>query len=344
MPRLPGERRRLGNPSVADVAERAGVAPVTVSRVANGHASVSAETRRRVEEAMAELGYRANTAARALATGRFGTIGVIAFDLTKVGNLYIADAVLREAQRNGYQVNLATLDVADDASLQAAVRRLTSLAIDGLIVVEARILDTPNLRLPRGLPVVVAEGAQDIGYPAVGIDHGAGTIAAVEHLLHLGHLTVHHITGLTDSYPSVRRREAWQRTLQRNGREVPEPAIGDWTAASGHRAALHLLADPSVTSIFASNDQMALGVLLAARECGRRVPEDLSVIGYDDSEAAEFLIPPLTTVRQDLAEVGRICVQNLLANIQGNKPIWSTQLLTPELIVRQSTAAPNRTE
>ncbi|HEY9291209.1 MAG TPA: LacI family DNA-binding transcriptional regulator [Microlunatus sp.] len=341
MPRRAGERRRLGNPSVADVAERAGVAPVTVSRVVNGHSSVSSRTRERVEQAMAELGYRANTAARALATGRFGTIGVIAFDLTKVGNLYIADAVIREAQRNGYAINLATLDAADDATLQAAVRRLTNLAIDGLIVVEARILDTPNLQLPDNLPVVVAEGAPDIGYPAVGIDHGAGAIAAVEHLLRLGHRTVHHITGLTDSHPSVRRREGWERTLRRHGREIPPAVPGDWTAASGYRAGLQILDDPTVTAIFAANDQMAIGVLHAAAERGRRVPDDLSVVGYDDSETAEYLNPPLTTVHQDLAEVGRNCVSLLLTTIQGGKPTWSTQLLPPELVVRRSTAAPD---
>lgn len=340
MPRHPGERRRLGHPSVADVAARAGVAPVTVSRVANGHDSVRPETRQRVEQAMAELGYRANTAARALATGRFGTIGLIAFDLTKVGNLYIADAVIRQAQLAGYAANLATLDAADDASLQAAIQRLTSLAIDGLIVVEARILDTPNLRLPSNLPVVVAEGAPDIGYPAVGVDHGAGAIAATEHLLGLGHDTVHHVTGLADSYPSQRRREGWQRTLRRHGRDIPEAVAGDWSAESGYRAGLELLPDPGVTAVFAANDQMAIGLLRAAAELGRQVPDDLSVVGYDDSETAAYLTPPLTTVRQDLAGVGRSCVDLLVDSIRGDDPAWSTRLLRPELVVRQSTAAP----
>lgn len=341
MPRRPGERRRLGHPSLADVAERAGVAPVTVSRVANGQESVRPETRRRVQEAMTELGYRANTAARALATGRFGTIGVIAFDLTAVGNLYIADAVIRQAQHAGMAVNLATLDAADDASLQAAIQRLTSLAIDGLIVVEARILDTPNLRLPSNLPVVVAEGAPDIGYPAVGVDHGAGAIAATEHLLELGHRTVHHISGLPDSHPSARRRQAWQRTLRRHGCDIAEPIAGDWSAESGYRAGLELLTDPGVTAVFAANDQMAVGVLRAAAELGRRVPEDLSVVGYDDSEVAGYLTPPLTSVRQDLAGVGRSCVDLLVDSIHGNEPDWSTRLLRPQLVVRQSTAAPS---
>ncbi|WP_433169262.1 LacI family DNA-binding transcriptional regulator [Kribbella sp. CA-247076] len=340
MPRRAGERRRLGQPSMADVAAVAGVSAVTVSRVANGHASVTPETRERVEQAMKQLGYRENTAARALATGRFGTIGVVSFDLTATGNLYIVDAVIREAQNAGYGVNLATLDAAIDARLQAAVRRLTSLAIDGLVVVEARILDAPSLRLPANVPVVVAEGASDVGYPAVGADHGAGATAAVEHLLNLGHRTVHHVSGLADSYPAVRRRDAWQRALRRREREVPEAVVGDWTAASGYAAGLELLKDPGVTAIFAANDQMAAGVLRAAAESGRRVPDDLSVVGYDDAEVAGFLSPPLTTVRQDLDGVGRHCVSVLLSSMRGDKLDWSTRLLAPELVVRASTAPP----
>ena len=340
MPRRAGERRRLGQPSVADVAALAGVSAVTVSRVANGHASVSPETRERVEQAMKQLGYRANTAARALATGRFGTIGVVSFDLTATGNLYIVDAVIREAQQAGYGVNLATLDAAIDARLQAAVRRLTSLTIDGLVVVEARILDAPSLRLPDNVPVVVAEGASDVGYPAVGADHGAGATAAVEHLLSLGHRTVHHVSGLADSYPAVRRMEAWQRVLRRRECEVPPPMSGDWSAASGYAAGLELLGDPGVTAIFAANDQMAAGVLRAAAELGRLVPDDLSVVGYDDAEVAGFLTPPLTTVRQDLDGVGRHCVSVLLSAMRGEKLDWSTRLLAPELVVRSSTAPP----
>jgi DNA-binding LacI/PurR family transcriptional regulator len=340
MPRRAGERRRLGQPSMADVAALAGVSAVTVSRVANGHVSVTPETRERVEQAMKQLGYRENTAARALATGRFGTIGVVSFDLTATGNLYIVDAVIREAQQAGYAVNLATLDAAIDARLQAAVRRLTSLAIDGLVVVEARILDAPSLRLPAGVPVVVAEGASDVGYPAVGADHGAGATAAVEHLLSLGHRTVHHVSGLADSYPAVRRKEAWQRALRRRECEVPSPVSGDWSAASGYDAGLELLRDPGVTAIFAANDQMAAGVLRAAAEIGRRVPGDLSVVGYDDAEVAGFLTPPLTTVRQDLDGVGRHCVSVLLSAMRGEKLDWSTRLLAPELVIRASTAPP----
>ncbi|MCL2585771.1 MAG: LacI family transcriptional regulator [Streptosporangiales bacterium] len=344
MPRRPGEWQS-GSPSLADVAARAGVSTQTVSRVVNGTANVREETRERVESALDELGYRAHSAARALATGRFGSIGVLCFDLTKFGNLHIVDEAIRRAQADGYAVYVSSIPDATDADLQAAVRVLTDQAVDGLIVVEARILDTPRLRLPRDLPVVVAEGARDIPYPAVGIDHGFGARLAVGHLLGLGHRTVHHVCGLPDSYPAATRLEGWRAVLAERGRPVPAPVAGDWSAASGYRAAMELLGqhggDP-VTAIFAANDQMAAGVLRAAADLGRRVPADLSVAGYDDSELAAYLLPALTTVRQDLRGVGRRCVDLLVPALRGGDAPSpeSVDLVLPGLVVRASTAAP----
>lgn len=344
MPRRPGEWQS-GQPSLADVAARAGVSTQTVSRVVNGTANVREDTRERVESALADLGYRAHTAARALATGKFGSIGVLCFDLTKFGNLHIVDEAIRRAQANGYAVYLSSIPDATDADLQAAVRGLTDQAVDGLIVVEARILDTPRLRLPRDLPVVVAEGARDIPYPAVGVDHAFGARLAVEHLLALGHRCVHHVSGLPDSYPAAARLEAWRAVLAERERPVPAPVAGDWSAASGYRAAMELLerdGDEPVTAIFAANDQMAAGVLRAASDLGRRVPADLSVAGYDDSELAAYLLPPLTTVRQDLHGVGRRCVDLLLPALRGGAvpSPGAGGLVLPELVVRASTAAP----
>jgi DNA-binding LacI/PurR family transcriptional regulator len=363
MPRRRGEWQS-GQPSLADVAARAGVSTQTVSRVVNGTANVLPDTRMRVERALTELGYRAHTAARALATGKFGSIGVLCFDLTKFGNLHIVDAAIRQAQASGYAVYLSSVPDATDADLQAAVRGLTDQAVDGLIVVEARILDTPSLRLPRDLPVVVAEGARDIPYPAVGVDHAFGARLAVEHLLGLGHATVHHVSGLPDSYPALTRLEAWRSVLTERGRPVPVPAAGDWSAASGYRAAMELLGSgprtggPAtagdtagdtggdtggpVTAIFAANDQMAAGVMRAAADLGRRVPGDLSVAGYDDTELAAYLVPALTTVRQDLRAVGRRCVDLLVPAVRGGVPLppRTAGLMRPELVVRASTAAP----
>src|SRR5699024_5617234 len=133
-----------------------------------------------------------------------------------------------------------------------------------------------------------------------GMDEAAGARAAVGHLLELGHRTVHHLAGPSGSNPARRRRTAWQRMLTRNGCPVPEVVHGDWSPISGYRAAVEMLEHEEVTAIFAANDQMAAGALRAATERGIRVPEELSIVGYDDQDFAPFLTPPLTTVAQDL--------------------------------------------
>ena len=334
-------RPRQSGPSLEDVAALAGVSGQTVSRVVNGTAYVMPATRAKVERAVAELGYRTNTAARALATGRFGSVGVVCFDLTAVGNLFIIDEAIRQAQQHRYAATLITVPNATEADLQTALRGLADQTVDGMLLIEGRILDTPHLHLPEDLPIVVAEGARDVPYAAVGVDHAAGGWLAVEHLVGLGHSTVHHISGLPSSYPALARLQAWQDVLRRHHRAVPEPVAGDWSAASGYQAALKLLRDDSISAIFAANDQMAAGAVRAAADLGRRVPEDLSVVGYDDSEMAAYLVPALTTVRQDLRSVGRRCMERLIPAMRDGEPLPPTlDLLSPELVVRASTAPP----
>jgi DNA-binding LacI/PurR family transcriptional regulator len=346
MPRRTGEWQSR-QPSLADVAALAGVSTQTVSRVVNGMGNVQPDTRRKVERGLAELGYRAHSGARALATGKFGSLGVLCFDLTEFGNLQIVDEAIHQAQARGYAVYLGIVPDATDADLQAAIRGLTDQSVDGLLVIEARILDTPSLRLPRDLPVVVTEGARDVPYAAVGADNAAGTRLAVEHLLEFGHPTVHHISGPLSSYPAVMRLEAWRETLADYGRPRPEPVAGDWSMASGYRAAMKLLSDEDpgngggagpVTAIFAGNDQMAAGVLRAAADLGLRVPADLSVAGYDDSEIAAYLVPALTTVHQDLRGVARRCMDRLISAVRGESSLVpAVDLVTPGLVVRAST-------
>jgi DNA-binding LacI/PurR family transcriptional regulator len=338
MPRRPGEWQ-TGQPSLADVAAQAGVSTQTVSRVVNGTGNVRPDTRQKVELVLADLGYRAHTGARALATGKFGSIGVLCFNLMQFGNLQIVNEAIHQAQACGYSVHLGSVPDATDADLQAAIRGLTDQAVDGLLVIEARILDTPSLRLPDDLPVVVAEGGHDVPYAAVGVDHAAGTRLAVDHLLELGHATVHHISGLPSSYPALTRLAAWRDALTGRGHPVPEPATGDWSMASGYHAARKLLDQgDAITAIFAANDQMAVGAMRAAADLGRRVPDNLSVVGYDDSEVAAYLVPTLTTVRQDLREVARRCMNLLIPAVRGETRLAATvDLVEPEFVIRAST-------
>jgi DNA-binding LacI/PurR family transcriptional regulator len=174
----------------------------------------------------------------------------------------------------------------------------------------------------------------------VDTDQADGARQAVRHLLELGHRTVWHVTGPAESFASERRALAWRTVLEQAGREVPPVQVGDWSAISGYRAGLVLADEPGCTAIFAANDQMALGVLRALHERGRRVPADVSVVGFDDLPEASSFLPPLTTVHQDFAEVGRRCVQGLLEQIRDAHAEPGTVLVPTALIARASTSAP----
>jgi DNA-binding LacI/PurR family transcriptional regulator len=329
------EQRRV---SMGDVARLAGVSTQTVSRVSNGFEGVLEPTRQQVLAAMKELGYRPNSAARALRAGRFRTLGVITFTLSTTGNVRTLEAIAGSAARRGYAITLIPVTMRDSDSVEGAFSRLAELAVDGAIVImESHLLDDAEISLPPGIPVVVADSMADGRYPVVDTDQTAGARAAVEHLLGLGHTTVHHVAGPVGSYAAERRTAAWRAALAQAGAPVPDPLPGDWTATSGYDAGRRLVGEPGCTAVFVSNDQMALGVLRAAAEHGRRVPDDLSVVGFDDIEDAGNYTPPLTTVHQDFAEVGRRCVDLVLALIAGESPGPGPALVPARLVVRAST-------
>lgn len=335
----PGTHPRR-DPSMADVALAAGVSGQTVSRVATGKGVVKESTRLRVVAAMQELGYRPNSAARALKFGRYRSIGVIMFSLSSFGNMRTLDAIASEASAAGYSLNLIPLRTATQSSVSGAFARLNEEAVDGIIIViEAHRLADSEIELPAELPVVVIDSDDRYHYPVVDTDQAQGARLATSHLLDLGHTTVWHVAGPEGSYSAHRRRASWERTLRDRGAEVPEVIIGDWSAESGYVAGQQLAQRSDVTAIFAANDQMALGILRALHEAGRRVPEDVSVVGFDDmAESAEFW-PPLTTVRQHFDQVGALALRNLVATLE-RTPIESTKLVETELVVRSSTAAP----
>ncbi|WP_062527869.1 LacI family DNA-binding transcriptional regulator [Demequina rhizosphaerae] len=333
--------------SMSDVARLAGVSGQTVSRVANGSLNVSPETRQRVLEAMDSVGYTPNTAARALRSGSFDTIGVIAHRLARTGESSIVEAVVQAARGAGHTVTLLDIDSTEHEDVAEAASRLSHQAIDGLIIIRAEIEDAGRLALPAGLPVVVTDATFGGRLPMVGADHAGGARAAVEHLLELGHPTVHHVAGPGDSIPARARLLAWRRVLEERGITAPEPLRGDWSAASGRAAGEELLTRDDATAVFCANDEMAAGLMRAWAEAGREIPRDLSVVGFDDIPLAGYLTPPLTTVRQPFAAVGRRLVEELLARIAGTAPAAAlegsgepAELVPCELVVRGSTAAP----
>lgn len=332
---------RTRAPSMADVAALAGVSAQTVSRVANNRSNVDEATRERVLNAMRMVGYRPNTAARALATGTFRTIGVISFDLKAYGNARTLESIVAAVQDTDYSVNIVTVREQTAHAVREAFERLSTQAVDGVILNEAQILDTPALRLPSGLPIVINDGDGTHRYAAVQTDQAEGARLAVGHLLDLGHRTVWHLAGPQDSHPARGRAEAWHGMLKEHGLPVPPVVYGDWSAESGYLIGRELARRPEVRAVFAANDQMALGLVRALHEAGRRVPRDVSVVGFDNvAESAHFL-PPLTTVHQDFEEIGRQCVAMLLDQIQtGRVPDVALTSVAPRLVVRESTAPP----
>ncbi|WP_353808860.1 LacI family DNA-binding transcriptional regulator [Agromyces sp. SYSU T00194] len=336
---IPAATRRRGV-SMADVAREANVSGQTVSRVANGRENVDPETRTRVLAAMQRLGYRPNSAARALRSGRFHSIGVIMFTLSSFGNMRTLDAVASAAAAAGYSITLIPVPHRTGGEISEAVDRLSEEAVDGVImVVEAHLLDEREIELPPGLPVVVVDSNAQDRFPVVDTDQAHGARLATRHLLDLGHRTVHHIAGPASSFSAVHRREAWEQVLREAGAPVPPVHVGDWTSESGHEIGRALASDPDVTAVFAGNDQMALGVLRAMHEAGRDVPGEVSVVGFDDMEEARSFWPPLTTVRQFFGEVGRRSVEALIREVEEGE-LHDVELVPTELVVRGSTAPP----
>ncbi|MGV9307952.1 LacI family DNA-binding transcriptional regulator [Nonomuraea sp. NPDC003727] len=340
---IPGGRRKQ-RVSMADVAKLAGVSAQTVSRVSNGQPGVIGSTREQVLAAMRELGYRPNSAARALRYGRFNTIGVILFDLASTGTSRTVEAIATRAAAEGYAITLIPIDVPTQDNVLGAFTRMGELAVDAVIVIMGiHLLDAGTVSLPPGVHVVVVDSDAGDRYSVVDTDQADGARRAVHHLLDLGHRTVWHVTGPRTSYAGQRRAQAWRGALEAAGRPVPPPLHGDWSAESGYGAGLRLAGEPGCTAVFAANDQMALGLLRAFHERGRAIPDQISVVGFDDIPDAAHFVPPLTTVHQDFAEVGRRCVQRVLRQIrEGRAAEPGTDLVPTRLVVRNSTARPPR--
>lgn len=323
-----------------DVARLAGVSPVTVSRVLNNPGSVRPGRRDLVLAAIAELGYRRNTAARALVTRRSGLIGVVIADLNQFGPSSTLLALEAAARDTGYSLTLAGLTEISADALHAAAQHLLDQAVEALVVVVAhRAALRLTQSLDLGVPVIVVEGDLSAMPLTAGVDQVEGAHLATEHLLALGHKTVHHLAGPSDWIEAVARRQGWEATLSAAGRAIPGVLEGDWSARSGYAHGRTIAAQKGATAVFVANDQMALGLLAALEDEGIGVPGDVSVVGFDNIPEAEFFHPPLTTVRQDFTELGRRTMNLIERVLDGERDATAT-LLTPELVVRRSTSAP----
>jgi len=327
---------------MADVAARAGVSYQTVSRVINAHPSVAPLTRERVLRAIAEMGYRPNPAARALVTGSTTrTIGLVTVNINHYGPAQTMLGLEKAARAAGYALSVTILDDATAEAMREAVETFVAQSVDAVVALStyddaAKAVNA----LESPVPLVAVQVGGTEFRPAVSVDQEAGARMATRHLLDLGHRTVHHVGGPADSQEARGRIDGWRAELAAVGAVVPGYPSGDWTAASGHAAGRVLVerlhAGERMTAVFAANDQMALGLLAALYEAGLSVPRDVSVVGFDDLPEASYFVPPLTTVRQDFAELGRRCVQLVLSRLSGEDS--QPEPVLPELVVRASTA------
>ncbi|HEX6355663.1 LacI family DNA-binding transcriptional regulator [Actinophytocola sp.] len=330
-------------PGMMDVAREAGVSHVTVSRVLNDHPSVRPETRARVEAAIEKLGYRPNSVARALKSRRSSTIGVVLAG----EELYELPRILRgvqgAAQRAGYWVNLASWQGGTTRDLTETLRRLTDQAVEAIAVIADRPMVVDAMAdIVTGVPISVIMSG-NVPNPELGFvefDQELGARLAVAHLLELGHRHIVHLAGPTSTFDFLARVEGWRAAMADAPEARGELLEGEFDGNGGYRLAHHLVTRPEElpTAIFAGNDLMAMGVLAAFAHHGVKVPDDVSLVGFDDIPGAAYQVPSLTTVRQDFARLGARGVEQVLGLMAGEPA--SCERIAPELVVRRSTAPP----
>ncbi|MDD1508645.1 MULTISPECIES: LacI family DNA-binding transcriptional regulator [unclassified Pseudomonas] len=327
--------------TIKDVAARAGISYTTVSHVVNGTRPVSDQVRSKVEAAIAELGYVPSGVARSLRVRATGTLGLL---LPNASNPYFAElarGIEDHAERNGYSVILCNSDDDIDKQLRY-LRVLLERRIDGLIVATvasdaAFAQALAALRVPL---VLVDRSLEGVSADQLRIDHEQGAYLATRHLLELGHRRIVCIGGPASTQVVQLRAGGYRRALDEAGIEAQAVVDCAFTSPAGHAAAQVLLAgEQRPTAIFAGNDMIALGVLRAAAERGLQVPQQLSVVGFDDIEVSRYLHPALTTVGQRIGQLGEQAAERLLARIRKPGLAAEQRLIEPTLMLRESTAA-----
>ena len=340
---------RLENVTIIQVAQEAGVSAQTVSRVLNNRPDVSAATRERILGVIERLNYKPNAIARGLVQRKTHSLGVIAAGLEKYGPLRTVIGIEQETRTLGYSLLLSLIpDDATESQVEEALEHLLGRQVDGVLWSAPEIganriwLDSLLERLT--VPTVFMSMHPHPAVTVIDTDNRMGGRLATTHLIEQGRRRVAHICGPQSQWSALQRRLGWEDALRAVG-YAPEDALlveGDWTAASGYAAIRTLIERiPDLDGVFAGNDQMGLGVLLAASELGIRIPSQLAVIGYDNIPEAGYMQPPLSSIRQHLYDSGAIAVRELIRQITQqqageNGSERQTILVEPDLIVRRS--------
>ncbi len=325
--------------NIFDVARLAGVSHQTVSRVLNGLPNVRPATKERVEQAISQLRYSPSPAARALVTRRTRTIGLIVPGVADYGPVSIAMHFNLAARLARYNVDTVSTIDSDPETWRAAVEGLLRQRVDAIVAV---VSDFGVLELVRGLeiaiPVVASASTPRRSPRVVSIDQYRGSRMAVRHLVELGHTRIHHLAGPASAPDAAERVRGWRDELSAHRLDAPDLLQGNWSAESAYQLGLKFDVERGA-AVFASNDLSALGLLSALRERGLRAPKDISVVGFDDVPESAFFFPPLTTVRQDFAALGRQMMQKVLLALEESEDATPDTPLPTELIVRKSTRA-----
>jgi LacI family transcriptional regulator len=345
---MPAQPKRL---TIREVAAAAGVSAQTVSRVLNNRPDVSPDTSERVREIIRQTGYAPNMLARSLTQGRSHVLGVVAYGLEYFGPSRVVSAIERQAAEMGYGISLNLILEPETNDVDHVLSTLRSRRVDGIIWAIAEVGNnrawSESKGAEMGVPVILVGGTAGKSYlPSISIDNEAIGCLATRHLLAGGTRHLGIITGPLSWWEAQQRLAGWRRTLESADRAAEERLVveGDWTVASGEQALYRMVETcPEIDAVFASNDQMALGLLYAAHKLGRRVPQDLAVVGVDNIPEASHFLPPLTTVHQPLSDSGALAVRAIDHLIKRSRQPRKAQdtapeikLLEPQLIVRES--------
>ncbi len=341
--------------TLRDVAEQAGVSIKTVSRVVNNQGEISEGTRRRVQSAIKKLGYRPNILARSLVSRKSDTLAVVAWGLDYYGPSRAVVGVEQQSSELGYSLFLNLLSSPDDKDVASVLDAMAARRVDGIIWAIPEVGANREWIKPEWLkqlpPTVFLSMQPRPGLFVVAVDNRRGATLVTQHLIDQGRRRIAIITGPLAWWEARERYEGWKETLARAGLTPSSLAIeGDWSAVSGEQCMQRLLAQqPDIDAVFACNDQMALGALSVAHRLGRSVPQDCAIVGFDNTPESAHFWPPLTTVHQQLIDVGRIAVQLLHGLIQargpngGNPPTLRSTIFTPQLIIRESSLVVTQT-
>jgi LacI family transcriptional regulator len=339
---------KTGKTTIYDVAEKAGVSRQTVSRVLNNRQDVSVETRKRVKQVMAELNYQPNAVAQSLSRHKSYLFGVVTAGLKYFGPSRTLSGITNKAEELGYGLLLKELESFNSTNVIPLLHWFKSHQADGIIWAAPEIEDNRKWLTDVfpliDIPIIFLTMEEQKDVTIVTTDNFSGAKAAVEHLIHSGHKHIGHIAGPLSWWEARQRKRGWETALTEHGLEVNERmwTQGNWSSKSGKIAFLELVEKyPEMDAIFVGNDQMALSVLQSSLEMGKKIPQDLAVIGFDGMPESEFYCPSLSTVYQNQDELGRIAVAELVSQTEENylenkivEPKYIT--IQPELIIRQS--------